>query len=64
MTREAHAQTMMTARQSAGVELELKFVSDRKTFKAALSLPLLGGAAAPRSGGGSKASTSTPRTPT
>ncbi len=47
MTREAHmhTQTMMPARQGAGVERELKFVADRKTFKAAVALPLLGGAA-------------------
>ena len=47
MTREAHMhlhpQTMMTAQQ--GAERELKFVADRKTFKAAVALPLLGGAA-------------------
>ena len=35
----------MTARHVAGVEEELKFVADRKTFKAALSIPLLGGSA-------------------
>ena len=44
MTGEArtHTQTMMTAQQGAGAERELKFIADRKAFKAALALPLLG----------------------
>ncbi len=44
MIHAAHTHTM-TARHVAGVEEELKFVADRKTFKAALSIPLLGGSA-------------------
>lgn len=44
MIYAAHTHTM-TARHVAGVEEELKFVADRKTFKAALSIPLLGGSA-------------------
>ncbi len=49
MNREAHThkQTMARAHEGAGAERELKFVADRKIFKAALALPLLGGAAAP-----------------
>ena len=44
MIHAAHTHTM-TARHVAGVQEELKFVADRKTFKAALSIPLLGGSA-------------------
>ena len=46
MTRESHRDTQMTARahEGAGAERELKFLADRKTFRAAVALPLLGGA--------------------
>src|SRR5271165_4719021 len=47
MAREAHrhGNMIMRARQGDCAERELKFVADRKTFKTALALPLLGGAA-------------------
>ena len=49
MTRESHRDTQMMAKAHAGAsaERELKFVADRKTFKAAVALPLLGGAGEP-----------------
>jgi hypothetical protein len=47
MTLEAHTHTQMmtSAQRGSGAERELKFVADRKTLKAALALPLLGGVA-------------------
>ncbi len=45
MTRVSHSPGHPAATPMAGAERELKFVADRRTLKAALALPLLGGAA-------------------
>jgi inorganic triphosphatase YgiF len=47
MTRKTHAQDSGKRPASAGVERELKFIANRKTLKAALAAPLLGGDAGP-----------------
>ena len=50
MTRESHSDTQMMAKahERASAERELKFVADRKTFKAAVALPLLGAGEPPK----------------
>ncbi len=40
-------ETQDKAAGSAGAERELKFIADRRTLKAALAAPLLGGEAGP-----------------
>ena len=47
MTRKTQAQDRGERLASAGVERELKFIVDRRTLKAALAAPLLGGDARP-----------------
>src|SRR5271165_4597612 len=47
MTRETHSQCGGEGGAEAGAERELKFVADRKTLRAALASPPLGGEAGP-----------------
>ncbi len=47
MTRRTHAQDGGAGQAPPGVERELKFIADRKTLKAAVSAPFLGGEAGP-----------------
>lgn len=47
MTRRTDAQDGGAGQAPSGVERELKFIADRKTLKAAVSAPFLGGEAGP-----------------
>lgn len=45
MSRQSHAEDSGEGKGSAGAERELKFIADRRTLRAALAAPLLGGEA-------------------